>query len=140
VKKKVVVLLLGSSVVYGQMNERQTKSVDASKINLKDYMRFGLVVGTRTLDYSTTREGVRLGAHEAVLPRAFAASDTRLASFEGALTIGQIAGDVWLIKHHHRVVAESLDWISIGVGGLVDANNKRVIDNVKSRRSKLTKE
>jgi hypothetical protein len=133
--------LLGSSVLSAQMNETREK-VDASqaKINVKDYMRFGLVVGTRALDYSTTREGVRLGAHEAVLPKSFAATDARLGAFEGALTIGQIVGDVWLIKRNHRKIAESLDWISIGVGGLVDANNKRVIDNVKSSRSKLTKE
>lgn len=109
-------------------------------IHFGDYMRFAGIATYRALDWKTTTDGIRIGAHESVLPNAIAAHSGRLALYEAGMTGAEVGLSVLLIKHNHRRMAQTMDYLSIGAGMLFVSYNLHTIHAQESFTSKLVKE
>jgi hypothetical protein len=94
-------------------------------IHAADYALYASIASWRTLDYFSTRRALALGGKEEVLPQFVVDSPVRLGLFEGLATAGEIAGSVYLIRHHHRKLARFENAVSIGLGTGSVVNNYR---------------
>jgi DNA-binding transcriptional LysR family regulator len=81
------------------------------------------IAGYRTFDYLSTRDALANGAHEAVLPQWVVDHSETFLAFEGIATATEVESSVWLIHHHHRRLARTMNILSIGAGvGIVVHN------------------
>ena len=106
-------------------------------LHVGDYARFAGIAAYRSLDWKTTTTGIRLGCKEVILPRSIADNSGRLAAFEVGATAGQIAASTFLIHRGHRKLAQTIDYLSIGVGMLTVSWNEHAIHSQESLTSKL---
>lgn len=94
-----------------------------NRVHFADYVAYAGIATYHALDYQSTRQGLRMGLKEAVLPNALVHSPGAFAGYEAGLTALEVSSSVMLIHHGHRKLARTVNLISIGIGAAVVARN-----------------
>jgi hypothetical protein len=95
-----------------------------TRLTKLDYSLYAGVVAYRTLDYFSTAKCAKdILCHERELPRAVIETQGGLAAFEAGMAGLEIGTSVWLHHHGHRKLARTMDFVSVGGGGITVALN-----------------
>jgi hypothetical protein len=88
-----------------------------------DWSLAGGIVAGRALDWSSTRQMLRRGYQEEILPSGLAHSKVGLGVFEAGAASIQILSAWELSRHGHRALARTIGAVSLGLSLTVDEHN-----------------
>jgi hypothetical protein len=95
---------------------KETPLPQQERPQLLDHALYLSIAGYRTFDYLSTRYALANGAQEAILPPWVVDHRETFLAFEGIATATEVESSVWLIHHHHRHLARTMNILSIGAG------------------------